>query len=146
MRENEMLRALPMFTIFLEVLDLVRSLLQGARLRSFALLIDQLFHNTTISQSMIENLAHWISSGSLSTSNVNPTSATKPSTASGGGDSDFSYDGIHISEADKQHIQELRKFQRHLVSHGKVQYTSPQAAKPCSRVAGLRGLVRLKKV
>jgi len=101
MWENEMLRALPMFTIFLEVLDLVRPDSHGARLRFFASQIHKLFHHVTISPSMMEDQVHWLSPGSISTSNVNPTSATKPSTASSEDDSDFNHDGIYKSEVDK---------------------------------------------
>jgi len=111
MRENETLRALPVFTIFLEVLDLVRPDLLGTRLRFFSSLIDELFHHRTITPSIMDDLASWTSPGSISTSNVNPTSTTKPSTASGEDDSDFSYGDIYKFEADKQHLQELRKFQ-----------------------------------
>lgn len=57
MRENTMLRALPVFTIFLEVLDLVRPDLHGARSRFFSPLIEELFHRRTISQSMMNDLA-----------------------------------------------------------------------------------------
>lgn len=46
---------------------------------------------------------------------MDPTSTAKPSTASGEDDSDFCYDGIYASEADKQHIQDLQKFQRYII-------------------------------
>jgi len=115
MRENEMLRLLPMFTICLKVRDVFKADFDGARLRFFSSLIDELFHHRTISQSMMDDLASWTSLGSISASNVKPTSATKPSTASGEDDSDFSYDGIYKSEAGKHHLPELRKFQRDII-------------------------------
>lgn len=99
----------PYFHDLLKV-HIVESDLHGARLRFCSSIINELFHHRTISQPRKEDLAHL-----TSPSNVNPTSATKPSTASGEDDSDFSSDGIYKSEADKQHIQELRKFQRDII-------------------------------
>lgn len=105
-----------MFTTFLEVLDIVQPDLHGPRLRFLSSLIGELALDRIPSEELLDELDRWTSPDAISSFNVNADLAISSDVACKTDNcDDLCYESFYRSEADKQHIQVLREFQRDVI-------------------------------
>jgi len=101
-REGDMHRSPAVFTIFLEVLDVVRQEFHDTRLGFFSSLIAGLALNRVPSERMMEELGRWTSPDAISSFNVNADiSSVSDVTSKTNSCDDLCYESIYKSEADK---------------------------------------------